>query len=507
LARLLLTFGMEKEMKKHSAILPALVALLWALSVTHSGAAAAENPNILYILTDDLGYGDVHCLNPDRCKIPTPNIDRFASQGMTFTDAHSATSICTPTRYGVMTGRYSWRTKLQSGVVVFGGPTINAERKTVPSFLRDQGYHTAGFGKWHLGLSYQLPGADKVDTRHVGNMPIGARIVDGPVERGFHQFYHLLLFGNKWTMTEDTEVVHDLKLDELLPRILKRGKEYIAKRANSEQPFFMYWAPPVPHIPLAPTPEWRGKSEIGIYGDYVMQLDAAIGELLAALDDHGLADSTLVIITSDNGTAPYPPIKAETLEKKGHYASGQYRGYKSDIFEGGHRIPFFARWPGNIEAGSVTDQLTCLNDLFATVADLTGAELEKDWAEDSVSILPMLLKQEAVDRGPVVHHSLRGRFAVRNGKWKLIFGPGSGGWSQPKDKEALEDKTLPLMQLYDLEADPAEQKNLQAKYPEVVEQMTKLMESLISRGRSTPGPDLENDKWSRIVLMKDKREP
>jgi hypothetical protein len=237
---------MEKEMKKHSAILPALVALLWALSVTHSGAAAAENPNILYILTDDLGYGDVHCLNPDRCKIPTPNIDRFASQGMTFTDAHSATSICTPTRYGVMTGRYSWRTKLQSGVVVFGGPTINAERKTVPSFLRDQGYHTAGFGKWHLGLSYQLPGADKVDTRHVGNMPIGARIVDGPVERGFHQFYHLLLFGNKWTMTEDTEVVHDLKLDELLPRILNAAKSISLNEQTQNNPFLCIGLPRYP---------------------------------------------------------------------------------------------------------------------------------------------------------------------------------------------------------------------------------------------------------------------
>ncbi len=220
-------------MKKNVTVQSVIVSMIVTLGLSLLGAAAADKPNILYILADDLGYGDVHCLNPDRCKIPTPNIDRFASQGMTFTDAHSATSVCTPTRYGVMTGRYCWRTKLQSGVAVFGGPLINAERKTVPSFLRDQGYHTAGLGKWHLGVGFQLPGSDKVDTRHVGSMPIGARIVNGPVERGFDHFYHLLLFGNKWTMTEDTEVVHDLKLHELLPRLVERGKDYIAKRVVS----------------------------------------------------------------------------------------------------------------------------------------------------------------------------------------------------------------------------------------------------------------------------------
>ncbi len=459
---------------------------------------SAARPNILYILADDLGYGDVQCLNPGRGKIKTPHLDRLAAEGMTFTDAHSGSAVCTPTRYGLLTGRYAWRTRLQQGVLDGGNdqPLIAVDRLTVASFLKQQGYATACIGKWHLGFqSDAKPGKGA----KAGGLTVGANILGGPVTRGFDHFFGCSNARTMAALIENNRVIETIEPVAMLPHLARRATDYIRERAEATRggrPFFLYLPLTSPHTPIVPAAQWNGRSGLNAYADFVMQTDAVVGEVLAALEREGLAANTLVVFTADNGCSP--AAKTGDLERAGHFASGPFRGYKADIWEGGHRVPFFARWPGKVKAGSQSAQLICHSDLLATCAELLGAKLPATAGEDSVSILPALLD---TDKAPlheaVVHHSINGSFAIRQGKWKLALCAESGGWSVPTPGSKAA-QGLPAVQLYDLDSDKAESKNLQAERPEEVARLTKLLEQIVANGRSTPGAKQANDVEIRI---------
>ncbi len=480
-------------------------------------AAIPARPNVVYILADDLGYGDVQALNPARGKIKTPHLDRLAAQGMTFTDAHSGSSVCTPTRYGLLTGRYAWRSRLQKGVLDGSDdpPLIAQDRLTVPALLQRHGYTTAAIGKWHLGFTSEPPrptpaaapgpaaapaGKSKMGEK---GLPVGTRIIGGPVTRGFDYFWGCSNARTMAGLIENDLVIENLPPVKMLPRLERQAVNYLAAHAAAAKggtPFFLYVPLTSPHTPILPTPEWQGKSGLGDYGDFVMQTDAVVGAILAALDQNGLTDDTLVIFTADNGCSP----QADTpgLEKKGHFASAQLRGYKADIWEGGHRVPFLVRWPARVAAASQNAQLICHVDLLATCADLLGVSLPADAGEDSVSILPALLgRGGAPRRDAVVHHSINGMFSIRQGPWKLEFCPGSGGWGAPGDPAARR-AGLAEIQLYDLSRDVAETQNLQAENPATVAQLTALLLRYVADGRSTPGPRQRNDV--AIDLLKTK---
>ena len=462
-------------------------------------AKVSAKPNLVYVICDDLGYGDVQCLNPKNGKIPTPHVDKLASEGMIFTDAHSGSSVCTPTRYGLLTGRYSWRTKLQSGVVQGFSPCLIAQdRPTVASFLKQQGYHTAIIGKWHLNFKYLDPKSGKEYSRKKHNTPpVGSKIPDGPLHRGFDHFRGFHHARNMEAVIEDDKVVaHDPPVN-MLPRLTRESVDYIESRKGKKEPFFLYVPLGSPHTPILPSPEWEGKSGLGKYGDFVMQTENIVGEIQAALKRIGQDENTLFVFTSDNGCSKAAGIGG--LAGKGHRVSAHLRGSKADLWDGGHRIPFIVKWPGKVKPGSQSDQLICLTDLFATVADLLGSDLPKGSAEDSVSFLPALSGRKIVStRSGVIHHSISGHFAYRQGPWKLLLARASGGWTSPTESQAK--GALPA-QLYDMKTDVGEKKNLYREKPEVVAKLLALLEKDVKRGRSTKGPASKNDA-SKIVLWK-----
>ena len=514
--------------------------ILWSVLVsngTAAHAAAAPPPNILIILADDLGYGDVQCFNPERGKIPTPQLDGLAAQGMRFTDAHSSSSVCSPSRYTLLTGRYHWRTRLQSGIInLWERPLIVPDRLTLAGLAKKRGYQTVCIGKWHLGWDWPISkgqrrffqgfgrqaGGGGVQTtvtaehraawRAAFLQPIGG----GPITRGFDQYYGVdvpnwppycfiendrtvgipaallptaLLRNNLASL--QGPALEEWRLEAVLPTLINRTVEQIARHAQAKQPFLIYLPLTSPHTPLAVNEAWRGKSGLGAYADFVMETDAALGRVLSALQEYGAAENTLVVFTSDNGCAPYSGVPA--MEKKGHFPSAQFRGYKGDIWEGGHRVPLIVRWPGVIAPGSLCTQTVGQADLMATLADILGLALPANAGEDSVSLWPLFRGHNKPIHDACVHHSSTGQFAIRQGKWKLIFCPGSGGpWTEPKDAAATA-QGLPPIQLYDLEADPGERQNLQDQHPDVVARLTQLMGKLISDGRSTPGPKQHND--------------
>jgi arylsulfatase A len=462
--------------------------------------AAVNRPNIVFILCDDLGYGDIQCLAPKTSKIPTPNTDRLASQGMTFTDAHSGSSVCTPTRYGIMTGRYSWRTRLQKGVVTGYAPSLIAkQRPTIAGFMKQNGYHTAIVGKWHLDFQYLDPSSGKAYTQKEHKTPpIGAKIPDGPIHRGFdyyHGFHHAR--NMEAVIENDLVIAHDDTVN-MLPRLTEKSADYIRSRQSKKQPFFLYVPLGSPHTPIVPSPEWEGKSGLGKYGDFVMQTDNVVGAISEALEEIEAADNTLVIFSSDNGCSKAAGI--DKLAAQGHIVSAHLRGSKADIWDGGHRIPFIARWPGKIAPGSTSDQLICLVDLFATSADILKTKTPAKGSEDSVSFLPALLgKPIRSTRNGVIHHSISGHFAYRQGDWKLALARASGGWSSPKENQA--GKGAPRGQLYNMSKDPGEQENLYTSRAEIVERLLGLLKEDIERGRSTKGAKAKND-IEEIILWK-----
>jgi arylsulfatase A len=489
-------------------------------TLAHAGSASATRPNFLFILCDDLGYGDVSCLNPD-AKTRTPNMDRLAREGMTFTDAHSGSAVCSPTRYGVITGRYAWRSRLKNGVLGGLSPRlIEPGRMTVASMLQAQGYHTAAIGKWHLGMDWVKHGdVNEVSVEtpaQVHNVDYGLPIKNGVNSVGFDYYYGIsasldmvpytyiendhvtalpteerdfpMFLGRDEGRCRKGPAAPGFAVENVLPDLTKKAVGYLHERAadaKAGKPFFLYLPFNAPHTPIAPTTEWQGRSGLNYYGDFVMQTDAAVGAVLRALDEQGLADNTVVFLTSDNGCSPQADFPA--LIAKGHNPSYIFRGHKADILEGGHRMPFFVRWPGKVTPGSKSAQTVCLTDFMRTAADIVNVKLPDNAAEDSVSLVSALRQQE---RGPlheaVVHHSMNGSFAIRQGKWKLALCPGSGGWSKPRPNQDDTSK-LPAVQLFDLEADIAEQHNVQAGHPEIVARLTQLLEKFAREGRSTPG--------------------
>lgn len=480
---------------------------LASLGVMGSFAVAAKperKPNIIFIMADDLGYGDLGCYGAT--KIPTPNIDRIAQKGVRFTDAHAPAALCTPSRYGVLTGRYCWRTKLQRGTLHGYSPLlIKPDRMTVPSMLKEAGYATACVGKWHLGFG----NAEKVDY----SKPLRP----GPLDVGFDYFFGIpaSLDMPPYCFVENDHTVGKLSVEkypyhtlqrkglmtpgwkdkEVGPTFTRKAIGFIEQhvRRNRDQPFFLYFPYQAPHTPCTPPDFIKGRSQSGVRGDMVVELDWMVGEVVKTLKKHHLQNYTLLIITSDNGgitTGPpgwagQPPEKYD-LPTNGHHPNGILRGQKSDAWDGGHREPFIAFWPGHIKPGTTCDELICHTDLLATCAAIIGKKLPANAGEDSYNILPALLgkKSKKPIREAVVHHSGKGKFAIRQGKWKLILELGSGGFSRPVHVDPIPGG--PQGQLYDVKDDVREQHNLWMKHPEIVKRLTDLLRKYQQQGYSRP---------------------
>ena len=476
-----------------------------ALSKASVTEKFSEKPNIVLIFADDMGIDSVGALN-DKLGISTPNLDLLVSQGMSFTDAHTTSAVCTPSRYGLLTGRYNWRSRLKRGIVhAWERPLIKDERLTLPEMLREKGYATQMIGKWHLGFHWPKQGGGT--TEKLKEIDFTGSIKGGPVDHGFDDWFgddvpnwppyawrhNDQLLGEITTTAKnlnlksvtDGPAVADWSLEAVLPEYAKRCSEYIRQRANAQQPFFLYFPMPSPHTPIAPDKNWKGKSGISDYADFVMETDWAVGEVLHALDESGQAEDTLVIFTTDNGTSPRANF--DELESHGVFLKENWRGYKADAFEGGHRVPCVVRWPNKIVPGSRSDEIISLVDVMATIADVTNYDLPETAAEDSFSLLPILLG-EPLDRplhDAIVCHSISGQFAVRQGRWKVLFCPGSGGWSDPRDNIAKQ-QGLPPIQLYDVQSDPKETTNLWQRYPKIVDKLNAILRDYVEKGRSTP---------------------
>ncbi|NWK56654.1 arylsulfatase [Verrucomicrobiaceae bacterium N1E253] len=464
-------------------------------------------PNIVIILADDMGYGDLNCQNPGS-KIPTPHLDRLATQGMRFIDAHSPSAVCTPTRYALLTGRYAWRSRMKKGVLgPYCSPLIEANRPTIGKILKRKGYTTACIGKWHLGMQWGMKDTNiklpplwnhSWNRKFQSKVDLSKRISEGPLTAGFDYYFGVdvpnfppycfiendsvlgplptkqkpaNMYGNPGRMQNGWD------LHKILPGLRDRAVKFIQEQAEaSHSPFFLYMPLTSPHRPIVPTKEWAGKSQAGDYGDFIVQTDAIIGDVLQALDDNKLSKNTLVIVTSDNGScgpAGDPHIRGKdwhtnlSVSKKfDHHPNAPWRGMKADAFEGGHRVPFILRWPGHIKANSVNPQLVCHVDLMRTIAKLVNAPLAAGSAEDSVDLFPCWQQPDKAVRESLIHHSSNGTFAIRYKEWKLIQSKGSGGWS----KVAI-SKNTPPGQLYNLSKDPEEKNNLYLKHPEIVQQL------------------------------------
>jgi arylsulfatase A len=440
------------------------LALLLSPLLGWSAAAqpASAKPNIVFVLFDDMGWGQPQCYD-SKSALRTPNLDRLAREGMRFTDAHSASGVCTPTRYGLLTGRYPWRLGQYGVLTTYSAPIIPTTRLTVASMLKRNGYTTAAIGKWHLGMNWVdgKPGKES-------EVPIGARMTDGPNAIGFDYFSGFTHARNIGSILEQDRVAAHVAAVDNQPRLVAKAVEWIGARKAGE-PFFLYFPMCPPHEPVLPAPEFAGKSGATDlvqnnprYGDWVYQGDAMLGQLLEALERKGLAQNTLVIATADNGAEgrAYAPLRES----------------KRSIYEGGHRVPFVVRWPGRVEAGSVSDQTICLNDFMATAAELAGVKPPVDAAEDSFSFMPALLGKPAVPhRDGVVHQSASGDLALRQGAWKLIF------------------HTDGRRELFNLGSDLGETKDVLAANRETAASLEAVMKRFIDNGRSTAGPPQAND--------------
>ena len=483
---------------------------LVVLAALIGGCQAAERsdrPNVVIILADDLGYGDVRANNPNS-PIPTPHLDALAAGGVRFTDAHSPSAVCTPTRYGLVTGRYCWRSKMKRGVLNgYSAHLIDPDRYTIADLMKDAGYNTACIGKWHLGMDMPKQ-ADGKSWDWTGT------INNGPNVNGFDYFYGITAsldfppyvyvendqfatpvtgrvekkaFPAFWREGELGDgFVHRESLDHLTEKVVG----YIAEHAGKDEPFFLYFPLTSPHKPTLPAERFVGKSGIGPYGDFIIQTDDVLGRVDQALQDAGVKDNTLVIFTSDNGSYMYrysddqpdhtDDDTIQAYRATTHTANHIYRGTKADIHESGHRVYFAARLPGTIEPGSVADRAVSHVDLLATLADLTGQDVPADAADDSYSMLPLMLgESDAHERAPVIMHSGNGTFAIRKGKWKLIAGSGSGGRGAPRSKPF--DRPY---QLYDLESDPSETTSLIEERADVARTMEQLL--LLMLGPDAP---------------------
>ncbi|MBT3383209.1 MAG: arylsulfatase [Prolixibacteraceae bacterium] len=461
-----------------------------------------DRPNIVYLLADDMGIGDLGCYNPES-KIPTPAMDALAKDGMMFTDAHTNSAVCTPTRYGILTGTYAFRTRLKSGVLWGSSPTlINKGEATVASLLRKNGYNTAVIGKWHLGLNWQTlePNVELTDNWQQDNSKIdySKPILFGPNSVGFDYFFGIpasldmppyLYVENQFPQGIPTEITNEggrtgltvpgFKAKNVMPDFTEKAVDFINQQKPGK-PFFLYFPWAAPHTPVVPNDEFIGKSKAGEYGDFVVECDATVKKIVQALKEKGLYENTIIILTSDNGCSPHGfPIQQE-IEFE-HNTSNGFKGRKSHSYEGGHRVPFIVSWPKQVEANSVSNEIICTTDLYATVANLLGHEMTLNEAHDSYSFLP-ILKNEGYKkplREATIHHSLNGDFSIRKGDWKYIDAKGHGGFGQIKE-EIPEDS----IQLYNLANDFAETTNVYLKNQDVVEELKTLLEEYKTKGFS-----------------------
>jgi len=481
-----------------------LIILLWTLP-----GLAAERPNIIFILADDMGYGDVQSLNPNS-KIKTPNLDRLAAEGMTFTDAHSPSAVCTPTRYATLTGRYCWRSPLKRGVLNgYSAPLIETSRPTVASHLKQHGYHTGVIGKWHLGLGFRKGDGGQWDwTAPLSYSPIDAGFASSlviPASLDFPPYVYI--DGHQITGQPDRtqaarpfpaflrkgELGSDFSIPDCLDQLTETASNHIRKRATEEQPFFLYFPLTAPHKPVLPHSRFEGTTKLGPYGDFVAQVDWTVGQVLKAIDDAKIAENTVVMFTSDNGSfmrrqsdISEPDHVSDTSVQAyyegNHTANGPWRGTKADIWEGGHRVPFFARWPNVIKPGSKCEKTICHVDLFATAAALAGSKLPPadQAAPDSFSLTPLFRgNEDQFRRAPVIHHSAGGTFAIRDGKWKLVLGNGSGGREKPGGRRFETPWAL-----FDLMNDPAESEDKLESQADVVARLSSDMMLILADDRS-----------------------
>ncbi len=472
-----------------------------------------------------MGYGDLSCMNPDS-KILTSHLDRMAAGGMIFDDAHASSSVCTPSRYSILTGRYNWRSSLKSGVLWgYSQHLIEPGRMTVASFLRQHGYHTAVIGKWHLGWDWGTFDGGPVQDDG-SNVDFSEPVENGPDSYGFDYSYCIsgsldmtpyvyVENGNVTAqpdrVTENTDKFSwwrkgptgaDFQHDDVLSNFTRRSVRYIEEHGATGSPFFLYLPLPAPHTPILPAPEFLGKSGTNLYGDFCLQVDDTVGKIMDALERVGVSDQTILLFASDNGCSP--EVDFEQLASLGHQPSYVFRGHKADIYEGGHRIPLIIRWPKEIRPGSKCKETVCLCDLLATCSEIVGTALPDDAGEDSVSNLSAW-RGESINgdlRKAIIHHSVDGSFSIRKGRWKLEMCAGSGGWSHPHPGKECEG-LLPI-QLYDLDADISERRNVINDYPAVVEELKTLLTQVVEDGRSTPGIQQQNtgeNVWEQLWWM------
>ncbi len=525
-----------------------------------------KKPNVVLIFADDLGYGDVSCFN-ENSKIKTQHIDKLARGGMTFTNTHATSALCTPSRYGLLTGRYNWRSRLKSFVLPGDSEAlIESERKTIAHMLKENGYQTAAIGKWHLGLEWHLldepqfekfgldpadfpemevrQGRDGVFDLRAGKADFEGLDIDyskpikfGPNQLGFDYFFgtpasldqppFVYIENDRVTAEpEGTTGVPDLDrlgpgdqtkwqngviapdfVHEEVPDVMQRkALETIDRFADNDEPFFLYYPNHLVHGPLLPNADFKGKSGIGLYGDFVMQLDHYVGEIADKLKEKGIFEETIFIFTSDNGASGVAGFEA--LQAQGHYPSYKFRGKKGDIWEGGHREPTVISYPGRIEAGRTSNHLISLSDMYRTVAELIGAEIPEDSAEDSISTLPILQGRNKAVRQDIIHSSANGGLSIRRGKWKLDFVEDGGGMAVTKENIAKGVKpTFAPTELFNLEEDIGETENLIDDHPLLVDSLVNSLEEYIKNGRSTPGQPQHNEvnyptgKWPQISWM------
>ncbi|WP_066219900.1 sulfatase family protein [Formosa haliotis] len=518
-------------MLQHKPIFTCLVVLIGINILVAQQGKEVKKPNIVIIYTDDQGYGDVGALNPE-AKFKTPNMDKIANEGVVFTDGHSSDAVCTPSRYSLLTGRYSWRTSLKANVLRADGPClIESKRMTIGSLLQANGYDTAMIGKWHLQMEFE--------GERGKNRDWSQPFKEGPIEHGFDYFFGIPASMNygiltylendrvldpptMWTkkkmdVTPRTyrmtppyqdqqqkgylEVAPSFNDELVLETLTNKAVAYIDAATKKDKPFFLYFPLTSPHLPHCTHPDFQGTSNCGNYGDFMQETDFRVGQILDALKANGLEENTLVIFSSDNGAESNYEYQKKTYQ---HYSCMNFKGGKRDIYEGGHRVPFLMRWPETIKAGSVVNTPVCQTDYLATIADIVGAKLPDTAAEDSFSLYHYL-KNPSTDidaERPVIHHAFTGHFAIREGKWKLNMLRGSGGslkpiLIEPKPGEAL-------YELYDMENDPGETKNLYFQHPEIVNRLKSKITTIIETGRSTEGAPqpFVKENWPQLTWMK-----
>lgn len=500
-------------------ILAYLTGLVGSLSCGSPSAQAL--PNVVILYADDLGYGDLGCYNQSS-KIPTLHIDRLASQGIRFSDGHSSSGICTPSRYALLTGRHHWR-KFHGIVGPLGGSVFSTERLTLPEMLKEKGYNTACIGKWHLGWDWDAirkPGARPTQSNEKKVWGPTAfdwslAIPDGPLAHGFDSYFgdtvinfppyawiendHLvkapdtLMDTSKWKTIKEGRwecrpgpMVSDWNPYDVMPTLTKRGVDYLRSRKDQEAPFFLYFAFPGPHAPIIPNDRFDGTSQAGPYGDFVVEIDDAIGQLLQALEESGNAEDTIVLFTADNGPEKYAYARDEKFD---HWSAKPLRGLKRDIYEGGHRVPLMIRWPGIVKPGRVSSALVSQIDIMATLANVTGYSLPNQQAEDSHNLVPLLKGDTDTARETHIHNTRQNSYAIRHGDWLLVddrHGYMSGRNATWEAKHNYPEDDSEAHELYQLSSDPGQRHNLATKHPERVQQMIALIEKIQEQGHSAP---------------------